>query len=352
MIYRYLISPIFNCLINIISSKNINRTYFLTISSKYKGFKTNRGKFNLKDIKIAFTGLDNAGKTSFLIALRRKYNFYELVKELLPTKLIEFNAFRLMNYSINIWDMGGQEKYRQLYVKNLVYFEQTDFLYYIIDIQDKERFETSLQYLKKILTIYKDMGYSNEVHVCFHKFDPKIRYDEDYITLSNSLKTQIIQQNSDMEFVFFNTTYYDLSSLSRALSYSLNKVLNLNEIVSYVENLGKKYECGYISLYTDSGLILADYYHNMIDSRDFEERISSKINDDLEFFQSLEDNHSDFTERTSFFDNQKEFVKKYDIETAGGDTTLFLGLASDKLEHFEVKKKFKEFHELLEKTFK
>ena len=38
-----------------------------------------------KEFKLVIAVLDNAGKTSALIALRQKYNFYERVKNLKPT---------------------------------------------------------------------------------------------------------------------------------------------------------------------------------------------------------------------------------------------------------------------------
>ena len=304
------------------------------------------------EIKIAFTGLDNAGKTSFLIALRRKYNFYELVKELLPTKLIEFNSFNFLNlYAINIWDMGGQEKYRQLYVKNLVYFEATDFLYYIIDIQDESRFEASLAYLNKLLTIYHDMEYSNEVIVCFSKFDPTLRQNDEIKKRREILKKQILDQNKDIEFQFFDTTYFDISTLSRAMSFSLNKLLNLNGVHSYIQNLGKKMESSYIILYDNTGMIIADYYHDITDTRDFEQKIGSKISEDLEFFQSLENDESEFSERTSFFNDQKEYVKKFTISSEGGDNIFYLGLTSNKYEHFQIRKEYDKFEEELKRVF-
>ncbi|MFW9952338.1 MAG: ADP-ribosylation factor-like protein, partial [Candidatus Thorarchaeota archaeon] len=42
------------------------------------------------EYKIVIAGLDNAGKTSALIALRMKYNFYERVKYLKPTIKIDY----------------------------------------------------------------------------------------------------------------------------------------------------------------------------------------------------------------------------------------------------------------------
>ncbi|MFX1273606.1 MAG: ADP-ribosylation factor-like protein [Promethearchaeota archaeon] len=307
----------------------------------------------MKEIKIAFTGLDNAGKTSFLIALRRKYNFYELVKELLPTKLIEFNSFNFLNlFAINIWDMGGQVKYRQLYVKNLVYFEETDFLYYIIDIQDESKFEDSLAYLKKLLIIYNDMEYSHEVMVCFSKFDPNLKQDVEIITRRDRLKKLILEQNSHMRFKFFDTTYYDISSLSKAVSYSLSQLINLNGVNSYIEDLGKSLESNYIILYDESGLIIADYYSEITDTRDFEQKISTKISEDLEFFQSLVNEKVHFSERTSFFNDQKEYVKKFEVKSENGDNVFYLGLTTNKAEHFQIKKEFEKFQEVLEKAFK
>jgi len=87
--------------------------------------------------KLVIAGLDNAGKTSFLIVLRHKYNFRELVENLKPTIKIEYTSFNyLNNWEKSFWDMGGQEQYRTLYLEDPVYFEDTDFFYFFIDIQD------------------------------------------------------------------------------------------------------------------------------------------------------------------------------------------------------------------------
>ncbi len=58
---------------------------------------------NTAEIKLIIAGLDNAGKTSFLIALRQKYNFYERVKILKPTINIDYSSFNFLNlYCINL----------------------------------------------------------------------------------------------------------------------------------------------------------------------------------------------------------------------------------------------------------
>ncbi|MHA1507615.1 MAG: hypothetical protein ACTSO6_02805, partial [Promethearchaeota archaeon] len=94
-----------------------------------------------------------------------------------------------------------------------------------------------------------------------------------------------MSQNSDIKFKFFNTSYYDISSISQAVSYSLNTVLHLKEIDIVLNRFVNNYSCSYAILYTDTGLIISDHYMEAMDTREFEEKISNKLNDDLEFFQ-------------------------------------------------------------------
>jgi len=101
----------------------------------------------LKSSKIAFLGLDNAGKTSILIALDRKYNFHEEIEALKPTIRVERSSFKFLMTEIFKHDFGGQEKYRIEYLKNKdKYLSNTDLLYYVVDIQDQARFDESLIY--------------------------------------------------------------------------------------------------------------------------------------------------------------------------------------------------------------
>ncbi|NHJ24742.1 MAG: hypothetical protein EAX89_09215, partial [Candidatus Lokiarchaeota archaeon] len=252
------------------------------------------------EYKIVIAGLDNAGKTSALIALRMKYNFYERVKDLKPTIKIDYNSFKfLKTYHINLWDMGGQKKFREIYLTNPIYFSETNFIYYLIDIQDDLKFEESVQYLHKLLEIYRDLGYSNEIIVCFSKYDPKYRNNEEYLERKKMLENLILSQNKDMKFRFFNISYYDISSISKAMSYSLSRLLKLDKLNDFLTSLITDFECNYAILYTDSGLIIADDYKNIMDIKTFEETISGKINDDLEFFQRLVDEGVDINERST-----------------------------------------------------
>ena len=80
------------------------------------------------------------------------------------------------------------------------------------------------------------------------------------------------------KFKFFTMSYYDISSLSKALAYSLSELLNLEQINSKLESIVNKYDCNYAILYTDSGLIISDYYQKVIDFRDFKEQRDLIVN--------------------------------------------------------------------------
>ncbi|MFO8019437.1 MAG: ADP-ribosylation factor-like protein [Promethearchaeia archaeon] len=284
---------------------------------------------NLKEVKIIFAGLDNAGKTSALIALRQKYNFHEKVKNLKPTIKIDYSSFTFVNrYSINLWDMGGQGKYRSIYVNNPVYFSGTDYLYFLIDIQDEFKFRTSVDYLSELLKIFRELDYENEIIICFHKYDPKFKGSQEFRERTKMIKELILKRNPDIQFVFFNTSVYDISSISKAVSYSLNQLLDVSSINAKLRDLTQNYGCHHAILYTNAGLIIADNYSEVMDPWEFQKQISSKMNENLEFFQRLTDEDVGIDERLICSDNTAQYVKKYTIEKEHGSIILYLEVST------------------------
>jgi len=310
---------------------------------------------NLEEIKIVIAGLDNAGKTSFLIALRQKYNFYEKVEALKPTIKIDYSSFDFMTrWSINFWDMGGQAKYRKIYINNPIYFSDTNYVYFFIDMQDELKIEESINYLHELLKIYREMGYSNEFIICFHKYDPKFKDNNEFADRDEMIRSLIINQNEDFKFKFFHTSYYDVSSLSRAISYSLNKLLNLEVINSKIKRIVKDFGCNYAILYTNSGLIISDYYTEsleIMDTHTFDESISTKISDDLEFFQRLTDNQVNINERLSLVKDNMEYVKKFNIEIEDGINEFYLGISVPLKRIDRMKAELENFKNDLKSTF-
>lgn len=306
----------------------------------------------INEFKLVIAGLDNAGKSSALIALRKKYNFYERVKNLKPTIKIDYSSFKFLEtYRINLWDMGGQKKFRKIYVSNPIYFTETNYIYYLIDIQDEIKFEESVKYLHDLLDIYRDLDFSNEVIICFNKYDPKFKNSEDFFDRAEMIKNLIVSQNKDMKFKFFDTSYYDISSISKAISYSLDKLLNLEVIDIGLSKIVNQFNCSYAILYTASGLIISDHYMDVMDIRAFEEKISNRINEDLEFFQRLKDEDVKIDDRVALSDDRTEYVKRYSIISGNIENTFYIGISAPTSKINEIKIELEKFRKILLSTF-
>jgi len=65
--------------------------------------------------KILFTGLDDAGKTSIILALQREF---EKIANIEPTKATQRRIFTLLGRAVSEWDLGGQKHYCISYLKN------------------------------------------------------------------------------------------------------------------------------------------------------------------------------------------------------------------------------------------
>jgi len=304
------------------------------------------------EFKLVIAGLDNAGKTSALIALRQKYNFYERVKNLKPTIKIDYSSFKfLKTFRINLWDMGGQKKFRKIYVTNPIYFEDTDYIYYLIDMQDEIKFEETVEYLHELLDIYRTLSYSNEVIICFNKFDPQFKSSVEFIDRANMIKNLIISQNKDIKFEFYYTSYYDISSISQAFSHSLNSLLNLDDIDDGLNNLVNNFNCRYAILYTDSGIIISDHYIDTMDIREFEAKISHKISEDLEFFQRLKDENVTIDDRLAFSKDKIDYVKKFSIISENKDNIFYIGVSTTPNNINEIKTELEKLRSVLQMSF-
>ena len=122
--------------------------------------------------KIVIMGLDNSGKSSIVLCLKGVKNLtsFSAIK---PTRGFEINKFNTMGSDFNIWDFGGQEKFREDYIKNFKdHIKGTSKLIYVVDVQDRERYDLSLQYLVKIITLLHENKLNPDFSLFLHKFDP------------------------------------------------------------------------------------------------------------------------------------------------------------------------------------
>ncbi len=222
-----------------------------------------------KVLKIVFTGLDNAGKTSILNILQKQYS--KLGSSLKPTTGINRNTINFLGYNIVNWDLGGQEKYRNEYLdEESRVFEDTDLLFYIVDITSRERFYESLEYFKNILwTAFESTELTTypNIIICLHKVDPDIK-DDELIAENIELAKGLFEENSkNYKVKFFLTSIYDEWSIFKAFSYGMQQLSSKLEIL---ENILKTFAENTFSdailLLDGSALPIGEYYKEKLAS--------------------------------------------------------------------------------------
>mmetsp|Transcript_49790 Transcript_49790/g.116391 ORF Transcript_49790/g.116391 Transcript_49790/m.116391 type:complete len:183 (+) Transcript_49790:87-635(+) len=97
----------------------------------------------LRDAKILMVGLDAAGKTT--IAYKLKLG--EVVTTI-PTVGFNVETVEYRNFSLTLWDIGGQDKIRKLW---RYYFSGVNGLVFVVDSSDRDRIDIAREELQSML---------------------------------------------------------------------------------------------------------------------------------------------------------------------------------------------------------
>lgn len=212
--------------------------------------------------KILIIGLDYAGKSSILNVLHRKYNLMDNIK---PTAGIERENITILGIPIVTWDLGGQEKFRNQYLNNIKYFDKTDSVFYVIDALNARRFELSTQYFTDILNIFKKLDIKPKIVVCLHKIDPNIYNDPETQQLITDLREIILTKTLGFEISIHITSIYDMKSIVRAFSESLQGLISaLQPFKKVLEAIAIQLNLDGVILFEQNLLIVGEYYQNAI----------------------------------------------------------------------------------------
>jgi small GTP-binding protein len=212
--------------------------------------------------KIIVTGLDNAGKTSLLIALEKKFAYEEDLKTLKPTVRINRDSFTFLNQQIYRWDFGGQEKYREEYLSHKErFFSDVDIFFFVIDVQDRDRFIESVEYFTEIVDFFATRETKPPIMVLLHKYDPELKEDPVTEKAIISLKDMILKSKGDCAVDFFETSIFQIDSVMRAFSQAFARYLPRAELIANVfEEFAAEHPCIAMMLLDCSGITVADYY--------------------------------------------------------------------------------------------
>ncbi len=289
-----------------------------------------------RQIKILLTGLDKAGKTSFLHGIRRKYS--EIIKAL-PTKGVERSEEKVFEeqYSqISIWDLGGQKKYRDRYLEQSeVYLYNIDLMFFFIDIQDVDRMEEALNLFRKILDILIELDEFPPIIVCQNKFDPDLKGSKD-IFKNLEIIADAIRENSDRFFIkIFQTSIFDHWSLISAYSFGLAQLSPNRELFrNQLKKLAKKTNSEALLLLNENGIILSNFSKTEISGKLFE-IIAPYYKNLYKTFEEFKLLDQDFIVSSGIADESKKVVfKKIKVDKYNLYLLLFLAKSSeiDKIE--------------------
>ena len=207
-------------------------------------------------------GLDNAGKTSIITVITKRFGFEEEVLNLLPTRRIARDAFRFLGLEIIRMDFGGQSQYRKEYLKNPTkYISGTDLIFYVIDVQDFDRYVETIDYLDKILLYLKEEQEYPPLAILLHKFDPQLVKDTEINRRALTVKQALTRYSNHFDIFFFETSIYDIKSVMDSFSSGLSLLFEKIEIVSQLlAEISKSYDTLLIALFDSKGITIGEYY--------------------------------------------------------------------------------------------
>lgn len=213
--------------------------------------------------KILFTGLDYAGKSSIILALKRELSKIAVIK---PTSGVQRRIFEFMGREISEWDLGGQEHYRISYLKNpSKYFDNTEIAIYVIDIQNPNRISESLSYLSDVVQQFKKLEIEPPIYVFFHKNDPDIyqRAQKELDNIAGNIRKKIEKEIKYKKINYYKTSIFDLSTIINAMSNIFLSLFTKAEFVERAaEEFAKKFNADAVELIDDNSLIIGSYYKN------------------------------------------------------------------------------------------
>ena len=207
-------------------------------------------------------GLDNAGKTSIITVITKRFGFEEEVLNLLPTRRIARDVFKFLGIEFIRMDFGGQSQYREEYLKNPTkYISGTDLIFYVIDVQDFDRYVETIDYLDKILLYLKEEQEYPPLAILLHKFDPQLVKDTEINRRALTVKQALTRYSNHFDIFFFETSIYDIKSVMDSFSSGLSLLFEKIEIVSQLlAEISKSYDTLLIALFDSKGITIGEYY--------------------------------------------------------------------------------------------
>ncbi len=212
-----------------------------------------------RKLKILMAGLDDSGKTSFLLSVDRKYSKLIGLK---PTSGASITSIEALGATIFLWDLGGQLVFRKKYINRAeIYLYEADLLFYFIDIRNKNRFEESFKYLQDLKAVLKRFNQDTPIIYVLSKGDPDIVNSGEIKTNIKIVRERLAELASNGPNELYVTSIFQIYTILRAFSSGISKLSPNREIINHnLKNFSQSAKSYLSLLLSTDGLVLADYY--------------------------------------------------------------------------------------------
>ncbi|MFX1337026.1 MAG: ADP-ribosylation factor-like protein [Promethearchaeota archaeon] len=209
-------------------------------------------------IKVVFAGLDDSGKTSFLLSVDRKYSKLIGLK---PTVGANVSSIQALGASIFLWDLGGQIASRQKYLtKSQIYLYETDLLFYFIDIKNKARFDESIEYFQQIKIALKEFKMDTPIIFILSKGDKDIINNQEIKENIQFIKSKLIELIPNKKPEIFITSIFSIFSILQAFSSGISKLSPNRKLINLIlKKFSNRAGISLSLLLNNEGLVLADF---------------------------------------------------------------------------------------------
>ncbi|MFX1294931.1 MAG: ADP-ribosylation factor-like protein [Promethearchaeota archaeon] len=208
--------------------------------------------------KVIIAGLDAAGKTTIIKTILNPINYKPGDEK--PTQGVETNQLELFGFDVNLWDLGGQSLYRSEYLGkgSERHFGFTNLFVFVIDVQAPKRFEEAIDYLKRIIEIYKHLEEEPYCLILIHKSDPDFNQN-DIKKRTDEITQKIKKFLVGFPVSFHNTSVHNRTALFLAFSKGIREISMVKEIlIGILNTFQRKIKSNYLGLYNKTGICMAE----------------------------------------------------------------------------------------------
>ncbi len=216
-----------------------------------------------KSSKIIFAGLDRAGKTSLLNTLQKKFS---ALNDPAPTRSYRRQETEINFMGLNIvsWDLGGQQRYRNEYFKKKYrVFSNTSTLFYVVDVQDPERFDEAAEYFNNIMRTFTSLDLTPTILILFNKVDPDIQGTPEINERIENFKNSYIKDKYDFQKHYYETSIHDPSTMIKAFSDGVIKKTPKSQLINKaLKNFSQKTFASALVIFDKNILIVGSHFSN------------------------------------------------------------------------------------------